>query len=117
MMHSPLRAALEEVAATLTRAGLHTSADPSKGKAGAAIIFPTAIRFVTLDAFHLDAEVYALGNNRDGQLAVTDQLWTALAVVRDCFDVTEGEAVTFELSQGVKLPGLRIPLTLHITKE
>ena len=96
-----------------------TVPDPAKVRAGAATVFPVSLtydRFSRSD-FDLDCEVYVLANNRDTALAVMDTLHSALSIVRDVYDAPTAEAVTFELPASVQVPGLRIPLTLHITKE
>lgn len=117
--HSPLRDACEEIADTLTVAGLPTNTNPDRVGPRQAAIFPTGITFDRLggDEFTLTVDVYALANNRDTQPVVMDTLWSALAIVRRVYEAPEAEAVTFELPAGVQLPGLRIPLTLTVTKE
>lgn len=103
----------------LTDAGLACTADPAKVRAGQATLFPTTITYSTAsrEDFTLDLEVYVIANNRDSQLVVMDTLHAALTTVRTIFDAPSAEAVTFELPGSVQVPGLRIPLTLHITKE
>lgn len=117
--HSPLRDACEEVADTLTEAGLYTSADPDRVGPRQAAVFPTGVEFDRMDpdTFTLTVDLYVLAGNRDSQPVAMDILWTSLATVRSIFEAPTAEAVTFETPARVKLPGLRIPLTLAVTKE
>lgn len=115
--HTPFRDAVEEVADQLTLAGLPTSADPDRVGPGQAAILPTGITFEGMgDDFTMAVDLYVLANNRDRQPVVIDALWKALAIVRRVYEAPEAEAVTFETPQA-RLPGLRIPLTLSVTKE
>lgn len=110
-----IRDAVTDIAGQLTAAGLSTTGEPTKARAGGAVLFPTRVEYTSLSAgaFHLSLDLFVIGNNRDSTLAVMDSLQAGLDVARATFDATEADAVTLDLA-GVSYPALLVPLVVQV---
>lgn len=110
-----LREAVTDIADALTAAGLATTGDPSKARAGGGVLFPTRLEYTTFaqDSYHLSLDLFVIGNNRDSTLTVLDSLQAGLDVARSAFDATEADAVTLDLA-GTSYPALLVPLVVQV---
>lgn len=110
-----IREAVTDIATQLTTAGLTTTGEPNKARAGGGVLFPTRVEYTSISAgaFHLSLDLFIIGNNRDSTLVVLDSLQAGLDVARSTFDAHEADAVTLDLA-GVSYPALLVPLVVQV---
>lgn len=101
-----IREAVTDIAGQLTAGGLTTTGDPTKARAGGAVLFPTRVEYTSLSAaaFHLSLDLFIIGNNRDSTLSVLDTLQAGLEGVQDGQSgvpvVADDEQVQGEVERG-----------------